>query len=158
MKKFYPFLLMILFVFVVTTALLLLTRAETSEVLAGSEAVVHRDQNCGCCEIHERYLSNLGVEVSTEIRSHDEIMAIKAEYGVPYELSSCHTTIIDGYVVEGHMPHEAIELLLKEQPDILGIALPGMPSGSPGMPGLKAEPFVIYSLHEGGGVGIFQEL
>ena len=69
--------------------------------------------------------------------------SIKTKYSVPSALASCHTTIVNGYVVEGHVPVEAIERLLLEQPKIIGIALPGMPTGSPGMPGSKSSPFDI---------------
>ena len=81
--------------------------------------------------------------------------AIKERYGVPRNLESCHTEIIGGYFVEGHMPIEAIEKLLSERPDIRGIALPGMPSGSPGMPGPKTEPWTIYAVNKDGSVGEF---
>lgn len=60
--------------------------------------------------------------------------------------AACHTTLIDGYVVEGHVPVPLIERLLRERPEIPGIALPGMPQGSPGMSGIKAEPFTIYTI------------
>ena len=65
------------------------------------------------------------------------------------EMESCHTMVIDDYFVEGHMPFEAIEKLLSERPDIDGIALPDMPSGTPGMPGEKIEEWVIYSIKDG---------
>ena len=75
--------------------------------------------------------------------------AIKQKFNIPLEMQSCHTTIMDKYFIEGHVPLEAINKLLKEQPDIDGIALPGMPIGTPGMPGDKDEPYVIYQLIDG---------
>jgi hypothetical protein len=66
--------------------------------------------------------------------------------GIPMELRSCHVSIVEGYVVVGHVPADAIKKLLSERPNIKGISLPGMPLGSPGMPGTKEKPFVIYSL------------
>ncbi|MBD1135253.1 hypothetical protein IDH21_02505 [Pelagibacterales bacterium SAG-MED47] len=74
---------------------------------------------------------------------------IKQKFNIPLEMQSCHTTIMDKYFIEGHVPLEAINRLLKEQPDIDGIALPGMPIGTPGMPGDKDEPYVIYQLIDG---------
>ena len=71
------------------------------------------------------------------------------KHNIPSELESCHTTEVAGYFVEGHVPVEAIDKLLEEKPDIDGIALPGMPAGSPGMGGLKTEDFVIYALKDG---------
>ena len=74
---------------------------------------------------------------------------IKSQYQIPAEMQSCHTSVIDDYFIEGHVPMEAIEKLMNEKPDIDGIALPRMPSGSPGMPGVKTETWIIYSLKDG---------
>jgi len=74
--------------------------------------------------------------------------SIKEQYGVPREMESCHTSIFGDYVVEGHMPFEAITKMLEEKPEINGIALPNMPAGSPGMPGTKKGPFTIYALSD----------
>jgi hypothetical protein len=70
---------------------------------------------------------------------------------VPPELQSCHTAIIEGYVVEGHVPIDVVERLLAERPAIRGISLPGMPAGSPGMGGQKVDPFTIYQITDGDG-------
>ncbi len=75
--------------------------------------------------------------------------SIKKKYQIPQNMESCHTGVIEGYFVEGHVPVEAIEELLAEKPDISGIALPGMPPGSPGMPDQKTEAFKIYALSDG---------
>lgn len=85
------------------------------------------------------------------VRAADDpgIAAFKARYGVPESAWSCHTTVVGGYVVEGHVPMQAIEDLLATRPDIDGIALPAMPAGSPGMPGVKAGPFEILALRDG---------
>ena len=87
-----------------------------------------------------------------EVRASDDpdIAAFKASLGVPASAQACHTALIDGYVVEGHVPAAAIEDLLQERPEIDGIALPGMPPGSPGMSGAKQGPFEVVSLAEGG--------
>ena len=81
-----------------------------------------------------------------EVKSTKDMNSVKEKYGVPVNMESCHTTIVDDYVVEGHIPIEVVDQLLKDRPDISGIALPDMPAGSPGMPGKKIEPFKIYSL------------
>ncbi len=75
---------------------------------------------------------------------------VKDSLGIPQNLRSCHTMKIGDYYVEGHVPVEVIRKLLRERPAIKGIALPGMPSGSPGMDGVKIAPFVIYSISEDG--------
>jgi hypothetical protein len=79
----------------------------------------------------------------------DEFVQIKDDFGIPTHMHSCHTTVIGDYFVEGHVPIEAVRKLLDEQPPIDGIALPGMPQGSPGMGGEKLLGFVIYSITDG---------
>ena len=83
-----------------------------------------------------------------------DMAAMKQSMGVPQEVWSCHTAVIDGYIVEGHVPIDAIEDLLRERPPIDGIALPGMPEGSPGMGGVKAGPLEILAVN-GGKVSLF---
>lgn len=122
-------------------------------VLGGREIMVYKTPTCGCCGAFVSYLKKKDVAVKME--NVTDLDAIKRQYGVPRELSSCHTSIVDGYVVEGHVPLEVIEKLLSERPDIKGIALPGMPSGTPGMPGPKFETWNIRSFTEDGTVGTF---
>lgn len=93
------------------------------------------------------YLRDQNFDV-TWVKTED-MGSIKKGLGIPQNLQSCHTMKIGDYFVEGHVPVEAIRKLLQEQPSIRGIALPGMPSGSPGMDGVKTKPFIIYSVAEG---------
>lgn len=109
---------------------------------------VHQLSTCNCCSQHVAYLEGKGFQVEV-VYIEDGGVAIREEYPVPPELRSCHVAIVEGYFVEGHMPSEAIMKLLTEKPAIDGIALPGMPSGSPGMPGAQTEPFIIYALADG---------
>lgn len=109
--------------------------------IAGQTVTVHKTPTCACCGDYEAYLEAHGVEVVVE--EHDDLDQIKADLGVPDELRSCHTNEIDGYAVEGHVPVEALADLLEQAPDADGIALAGMPPGSPGMPGEQAEPFDV---------------
>jgi hypothetical protein len=74
------------------------------------------------------------------------MQSVKDKYDISPEIESCHTMVINDYVVEGHVPIEVVEKLINEKPAISGISLPDMPAGSPGMPGIKREPFTIYSL------------
>ncbi len=110
------------------------------------EIDIHKSLTCGCCSTYISYVDGkVSPKVnSLEVQNPDEI---KEKYGIPSELESCHTTVIGKYFIEGHMPLEAVEKLLKEQPDIKGIALSGMPSGSPGMPGPKSGDFIIYAVN-----------
>ncbi len=119
-------------------------------------ATVYKSLSCGCCEIHSNYLKSKGFDV--EKKNVQDTSIIKTQYGIPSGLQSCHTTIIGDYFVEGHIPIEAIDKLLSEKPDIAGIAMPGMPSGSPGMPGTKYNDFVIYAVEEDGGYTEFMRI
>ncbi len=94
---------------------------------------VHKNPSCGCCTAWADHLRSEGFEV-TVVETGD-LKAIKAKAGVPQELGSCHTADIEGYVIEGHVPAHAINRLLAERPDAVGLAVPGMPLGSPGMNG-----------------------
>ena len=108
---------------------------------------VFKTPTCGCCNGYFLFLEKENFKVKkTDMRSLD---TIKQKYTIPLEMQSCHTTIMDKYFIEGHVPLEAINKLLKEQPDIDGIALPGMPIGTPGMPGDKDEPYIIYQVVDG---------
>ena len=108
---------------------------------------VFKTPSCGCCYGYVLFLEKEKFNVKqTDMRS---LHSIKQKYNIPLEMQSCHTTIIGKYFIEGHVPLEAVNKLLKEQPDIDGIALPGMPIGTPGMPGKKEEPFVVYQLIDG---------
>lgn len=108
---------------------------------------VHRSPTCECCVGYEEYLAGEGFEVEPVVR--DDAAAFKDEVGVPVDLGSCHTAIVEGYFVEGHVPVEAVRTLLDERPDIDGIALPGMPVGTPGMPGEQLDDWVVYAVLDG---------
>jgi hypothetical protein len=111
------------------------------------QPVMYSSPTCGCCAQYATYLEDNGHPV--EVRHVDDLPAIKRRAGVPAEAESCHTTMIDGYAVEGHVPVEAVDQLLRDRPDVEGIALPGMPGGSPGMSGTKTAPFEILSFKSG---------
>ena len=108
---------------------------------------VFKTPSCGCCYGYVLFLEKEKFKVKqTDMRS---LHTIKQKYNIPVEMQSCHTTIMGKYFIEGHVPLEAINKLLKERPNIDGIALPGMPIGTPGMPGDKEKPYVIYKLVDG---------
>lgn len=111
---------------------------------AQHQATLYKNPQCGCCEDYAAYLRRNGYDVKV-VATHD-LELIKQEHGVPEPLEGCHTTLVEGYVVEGHVPVEAVNRLLAEKPPIKGISLPGMPQGSPGMTGTKAGPFTIYAI------------
>lgn len=114
------------------------------------KVVLYKSPQCGCCQNYAAYLSGLGFDV--EIVNTNDMDAVKAQYGVPSELESCHTTVIGDYFVEGHIPGEAIQKLMSELPSIKGIGMSGMPPGSPGMSGAKTGAFKISAVSDEGTV------
>lgn len=109
---------------------------------AAEPITVYKSPYCGCCEGWIDYMRTKGYE--PKVVSEEDMGPIKQQYGVPDNLQSCHTAEIGGYVVEGHVPAEAIAKLLADKPKVTGITAPGMPQGSPGMSGEK-EHFQVYS-------------
>ena len=91
---------------------------------------VTKDPTCGCCEKWVAHMREAGFTVTV---TEGPVNPLKARLGVPRDLASCHTALVDGYVVEGHVPADAIKRLLVERPKGTGLAVPGMPAGSPGM-------------------------
>jgi hypothetical protein len=92
-----------------------------------------------------------------QVQDVQDLAAVKERYQVPSELQSCHTAIVDGYVIEGHVPIVEIERLLTERPNVSGLAVPGMPIGSPGMEvaGAESQPFDVVAFDNAGGLEIF---
>lgn len=103
---------------------------------------VHKSATCGCCGKWAARMREAGYVVEEIIET--DMKAVKAKLGVPEKMASCHTAEIDGYIVEGHVPAQAIAQLLRERPKFIGIAAPGMPSGSPGMEMGEAEVYTLY--------------
>ncbi len=122
----------------------------------GVKVTIFQDPSCGCCGLYGDYMRKNGFDV--EVKLVTDLAPIKEQNGIPQNLLSCHTSLVDSYFVEGHVPAEAIQKLLSEKPDIKGISLPGMPSASPGMPGKKMAPFVIYYLKQDGSIGEFMRI
>ena len=119
------------------------------------QVVIYKPEACGCCEKYAEYLEEEGYNV--EIVNVQSLREICEKHNIPRNLWSCHLSYIGEYYVVGHVPREAIDKLLKEKPAIEGISLPGMPTGSPGMPGVKSKPFKIYYI-SGNRTGIFDEV
>ena len=90
-------------------------------------------------------------------RNEDDLAPVKRRHGVPPALESCHTALVDGYVIEGHVPADLIERLLRERPKVVGLAVPGMPAGSPGMesPGTPPEHYQVLAFDRGGRTAVF---
>lgn len=120
---------------------------------SGPEITVYKTPTCGCCRSWVDHLEHEGFRVTTEDMA--DLSQIKEEHGVPDELVSCHTAVVDGYTVEGHVPADVIRKLLAERPQVTGIAVPGMPMGSPGMEGPFSEPYEVYTFEPTGPVDVF---
>jgi hypothetical protein len=114
---------------------------------AARDAILYKDPQCGCCDAYADHLRASGIDVT--VKPSIDLATIKRQHGVPGPLEGCHTMLVDGYVVEGHVPIATLLRLLTERPAIRGIALPGMPAGSPGMGGKKTAPFTIYAIGDG---------
>jgi hypothetical protein len=112
-------------------------------IVFGAEMTVYKDPNCGCCSKWVKHMTAAGHTVNT-VNTKDMIN-IKRTLGVPEQLYSCHTAKIDGYVLEGHVPATDVEKLLSERPKARGLAVPGMPFGSPGMevPGVSPDSYEV---------------
>ena len=130
-------------------------------ISAGAEAelptvLVYKTPTCGCCNGWIEHLEAAGFTV--DARNVRDLMTIKVDGGVPTGASSCHTAIVDGYIVEGHVPADQVKRLLAERPAVAGIAVPGMPIGSPGMEGRNPQPYEVLSFAHDGTTEVFAEV
>jgi hypothetical protein len=116
---------------------------------------VFKTPTCGCCSQWVEHMRASGFTVRTT--DLNDLTGIKKTRGVPDQVQSCHTAAVNGYVVEGHVPAADVHRLLKEKPAVAGIAVGGMPVGSPGMevPGTKAQPFNVMSFDKSGAIRVF---
>lgn len=122
-----------------------------------TEMTVYRSPSCGCCGVWVDHAKKHGFKIE-DIKT-EEMEALKQKHNVPAELASCHTTIIDGYVMEGHIPADDIKRFLAEKPDdLVGLAVPGMPIGTPGMEAKDIkQPFQVLAFNDKGEVKVFKE-
>lgn len=117
---------------------------------------VLKDQNCGCCTAWVDILHDAGFVVTAEASFGTLLIRHKLENGIPQEMHSCHTGEIEGYMIEGHVPPADIRRLLAERPDAIGLAVPGMPYGSPGMgPEDEREAYDVFLVLRDGSTEVF---
>ncbi|MFO7857282.1 MAG: DUF411 domain-containing protein [Paracoccaceae bacterium] len=118
---------------------------------------VFKSPTCGCCSAWIDHVVEAGFEVTARDLDQDALSRLKARAGLSPELASCHTGFVDGYVLEGHVPAADVKALLAERPAALGLAVPGMPVGSPGMEmGGRRDPFDTLLIGREGGVTVFR--
>jgi hypothetical protein len=114
---------------------------------------VYKDATCGCCSIWVEHLRRNGFAPTSE--NVTNLTALKDKHGVPGQGRSCHTALVGGYVIEGHVPAAEIQRLLKEKPKVVGLAVPGMPIGSPGMEGANPRPYDVLTFDQAGKMTVF---
>ena len=114
---------------------------------------MYKNEGCMCCTRWAEHMNKEGFYVTEEITR--QLGAIKSEQGITNELASCHTAMIDGYVVEGHVPPADVQRLLEERPDAIGLSVPGMPEGSPGMEGPNPNPYDVLLINSDGSTSVF---
>lgn len=124
---------------------------------AAPGVVVYKTPTCGCCTKWVDHLRANGFTVEAKDVSQSALDALKRDRGVPPALGSCHTALVGGYVVEGHVPASDVTRLLQEKPKVAGLAVPEMPIGSPGMevPGRDAQPYAVVTFDERGNTTTF---
>ncbi|VAW42529.1 CopG protein [hydrothermal vent metagenome] len=135
------------------------TQAPTQEsaklVTTSTTIHVYKSSTCGCCGDWIDRLAAYGFDLEAE--DIDNMAAIKSQYSVPANMQSCHTAVVDGYIIEGHVPPADIERLLTARPDAVGLTVPGMVVGSPGMevPDVPAQPYDVILFDESGKISLF---
>jgi hypothetical protein len=119
----------------------------------GPLITVYKNASCGCCKKWIEHVRAAGFQVE----AHDTaaLAAVMDHYGVPKRLAACHTAVVDGYVIEGHVPADVIARLLKERPPIAGMAVPGMPAGSPGMDSPTPVRYAIITFDQAGRTSVY---
>lgn len=117
------------------------------------QVTVYKTPTCGCCAFWVDHLRENGFAVV--VHDQDDLSMVKAANGITPALESCHTALVNGYVVEGHVPADLIAKLITEKPDIAGLAVPGMPGGSPGMESAPKEPYEVLAIGKDGRTSVF---
>jgi hypothetical protein len=135
-------------------AIIVATAGLMASLGASAEGVTAwRSPSCGCCHEWAKHVEQSGLSV--EMIDAPDIDKIKREHGISSELASCHTAVAGGYMIEGHVPPREIKRLLAERPDAIGLAVPGMPNGAPGMDSGSKEPFNVLLVKKDGSTEVF---
>ena len=117
---------------------------------------LEKHPQCGCCNAWARYVERAGFDVTIRFETDGEARWLRNR--IPAGARSCHTALVDGYVIEGHVPLEDIERLLAERPDAIGLAVAGMPMGSPGMEGAFAQAYDVLLLERDGSTRVYRRV
>lgn len=141
---------------ILPVVLALVSLGSNLAIAADTPVHVSKTATCGCCKIWVDYIRKQGFKVTTENMTAGQLALIKKENGVRPQYASCHTAKVGKYIVEGHVPAREIHRLLKERPDAVGLSVPGMPLGSPGMDfGPEKEPYDVLLIKKDGSSSVF---
>ena len=117
------------------------------------EITVYKSPNCGCCNKWVSHLEKNGFKVNAHNRN--DMASIKQQLGIAPQQQSCHTAIVEGYIIEGHVPAADVKRLLREKPDVQGLTVPGMPMGSPGMEGPRKDAYSVLAIDRQGETTVY---
>ena len=133
--------------------LILIAASLVSASVLATEVDVYKSPTCGCCNEWVKHLRDNGFTV----RTHDvqNVVPYKIKFGITQPLATCHTATVNGYTIEGHVPAADIKRLLKEKPKVTGLAVPGMPMGSPGMEGHRKDAYNVLSFDQNGNIKVY---
>ncbi len=142
---------------VITAACLGAVPLAQTKPSAGPALSVFKTPTCGCCSKWVDHMKKAGFQVTVTDMPQASLDNVKAKHQVPAAVHSCHTAVVDGYAIEGHVPATEVKRLLKEKQKVTGIAVPGMPMGSPGMesPGITPHPYDVLSFDAQGKTKVF---
>jgi len=118
--------------------------------------VVYKTETCGCCNGWVEHMRAAGFNV--DARNVRNLMGVKVDAGVPGPMVTCHTALVDGYVVEGHVPVDQVKRMLAERPEVAGIGVAGMPMGSPGMESPNGQPYQVLAFNHDGETSVYAEI
>jgi hypothetical protein len=120
---------------------------------SGTAIEIWKTPTCGCCKLWVDHMRAAGFRPT--VHDLDDVSPIKRKHGVPSSLESCHTAVVGGYIIEGHVPADVVQQALKAKPKIAGLAVPGMPMGSPGMEGSRKDPYNVVAFEQNGRTSVF---
>src|SRR6185369_2904554 len=136
-------------------AMLLLFATSSQSQPSGTLVSVFKTPTCSCCAKWIEHLKTNGYTV--KVKEVDTTAPYRKQYRVPQGMESCHTAIVNGYTIEGHVPAADIKRLLKERPKLVGLAVPGMPMGSPGMEGARSDAYSVFGFDESGKTSVYTQ-
>ena len=140
---------------VLIISMLFIVACEQAVKTTGPTVTVYKSPTCGCCKKWVSHLEANGFQVKAVDLT--DMNVVKERYGVQPRFASCHTAVVNGYIIEGHVPADLIRKLLKEKPKVVGLTVPGMPMGAPGMEGPRKQAYNVLTFDKSGKLGIYDK-